>query len=52
MPAHGSFLSDKQVAEVLTYIKSNFNNIPDIVTPADVSAVRKMADKQIHQNED
>ncbi|SEO51371.1 c-type cytochrome [Mucilaginibacter sp. OK283] len=52
MPAHGSFLSDKQVAEVLTYIKSNFNNIPEIVTPADVSAVRKMVDKQIQQHED
>lgn len=41
MPAHGSFLSDAQVAEVLTYIKSNFNNLPEVVTPAQVAAVRK-----------
>ena len=41
MPAHGSFLSDAQVAEVLTYIKSNFNNLPEVVTPAQVAAIRK-----------
>jgi len=48
MPAHGSFLSDQQIADVLTYIKSNFNNLPEVVTPAQVSAVRKMAPKQNH----
>jgi mono/diheme cytochrome c family protein len=42
MPAHGATLSDDQVAEVLTYIKTNFLNIPDMVTPAEVNAVRKM----------
>ncbi|MBE9584857.1 PQQ-dependent sugar dehydrogenase [Mucilaginibacter sp. JRF] len=42
MPAHGSFLSDDQVAEVLNYIKSNFNNTPEIVTAAEVAKVRKM----------
>jgi len=41
MPAHGNFLSDAQVAEVLTYIKSNFNNLPEVVTPAQVAAIRK-----------
>ncbi len=46
MPAHGSFLTDAQIAEVLTYIKSNFNNLPEVVTPAEVSAVRKMVPKQ------
>jgi glucose/arabinose dehydrogenase/mono/diheme cytochrome c family protein len=45
MPGHGTFLSDDQIAEVLTYIKSNFNNIPEIVTPAQVAAVRKMTPK-------
>lgn len=48
MPGHGSFLSDEQVAEVLTYIKSNFNNLPEVVTPAEVSAVRKKTSKQVH----
>lgn len=48
MPAHGSFLTDQQIAEVLTYIKSNFNNLPEVVTPAQVSAVRKMAPRQDH----
>jgi len=45
MPGHGSFLTDDQIAEVLTYIKSNFANIPEIVTPAQVAAVRKMTPK-------
>jgi glucose/arabinose dehydrogenase/mono/diheme cytochrome c family protein len=45
MPAHGSVLSDDQVAEVLTYIKSNFLNTPEIVTAEEVSEVRKMASK-------
>ncbi|WP_158827570.1 c-type cytochrome [Mucilaginibacter lacusdianchii] len=42
MPAHGSFLSDEQIAEVATYVKSNFNNTPDIITASDVARVRKM----------
>jgi glucose/arabinose dehydrogenase/cytochrome c553 len=45
MPGHGSFLSDDQIAEVLTYIKSNFNNLPEVVTPEQVSAVRKRTSK-------
>ena len=49
MPGHGSFLSDEQIAEVLTYIKSNFNNLPEVVTPAEVSAVRKKTPNQIHE---
>ena len=51
MPGHGSFLSDDQVAEVLTYVKSNFNNLPEIVTPAEVSAVRKMTSKQVNDHD-
>lgn len=46
MPAHGSFLSNEQVAEVLTYIKSNFGNTPEAVTPKEVEAVRKSTLKQ------
>jgi mono/diheme cytochrome c family protein len=42
MPPHANVLSDDQIAEVLTYIKSNFRNTPEIVTPAEVSEVRKM----------
>lgn len=48
MPGHGSFLSDTQIAEVLTYIKSNFNNLPEIVTPEEVGAVRKTLPKETH----
>jgi len=51
MPGHGSFLSDDQIAEVLTYVKSNFNNLPEIVTPAEVSAVRKMTSKQVNDHD-
>ncbi|WP_419801206.1 c-type cytochrome [Mucilaginibacter sp.] len=45
MPAHGRFLSNEQVAEVLTYIKSNFGNTPETVTPKEVEAVRKATAK-------
>jgi glucose/arabinose dehydrogenase/mono/diheme cytochrome c family protein len=41
MPGHASVLSDEQVAEVLTYIKSNFGNTPEEVTAAEVARVRK-----------
>jgi mono/diheme cytochrome c family protein len=40
MPPWGAFLDDQQVADVLTYIRSNFGNAADAVTPAEVAAVR------------
>ncbi len=40
MPQH-SFLSNREVAEVLTYIRSNFGNIAPPVTPLEVENVRK-----------
>lgn len=40
MPQH-SFLSDQEVAGVLSYIRSNFGNNASVVTPAEVAAVRK-----------
>lgn len=40
MPPWGSFLDDQQVADVLTYVRSNFGNKGDAVTPAEVAAVR------------
>jgi mono/diheme cytochrome c family protein len=39
MPAH-DFLDDTQIADVLTYIRSNFGNKADAVTAAEVKAVR------------
>jgi len=39
MPQH-SFLSDEQVAEVLTYIRSNFGNDASEVSPEEVAKVR------------
>ena len=41
MPAHGSFLNDDQIAEVLTYIRSNWGNNAGTVTKDEVAAVRK-----------
>jgi glucose/arabinose dehydrogenase/cytochrome c553 len=41
MPAQGSVLSDEQVAEVLTFIKANYGNIPEVVTPQEVAVIRK-----------
>ncbi|MEZ4698744.1 MAG: cytochrome c [Rhodothermales bacterium] len=40
MPPWGSFLDDQQVADVLTYIRSNFGNSAEAVTAAEVAAVR------------
>ncbi len=40
MPPWGSFLDDQQVADVLTYIRSNFGNSAEAVTPDEVAAVR------------
>jgi len=39
MPAH-DFLSDKEVSDVLTFIRSNFNNKADAVTTEEVKKVR------------
>ncbi|WP_211229723.1 c-type cytochrome [Olivibacter sitiensis] len=41
MPAHGSFLTDKQIAEVLTYIRENFDNNASAITLAEVAEVRQ-----------
>lgn len=39
MSAH-SFLTDQQVADVLTYVRNSFTNKASAVTPAEVKAVR------------
>jgi mono/diheme cytochrome c family protein len=39
MPAH-DFLDDTQIADVLTYIRSNFGNKADAVKTEEVKAVR------------
>lgn len=39
MPAH-DFLNDTQIADVLTYIRSNFGNKADAVTADEVKAAR------------
>jgi len=39
MPGH-SFLSDQQIAQVLTYIRNNFGNKSSIITAAEVKTVR------------
>ncbi len=40
MPAH-NFLSDEQVAMVLTYIRQNFGNNAEAINEEEVSALRK-----------
>jgi mono/diheme cytochrome c family protein len=40
MPSH-KFLNDKQMAEVLTYIRQNFGNNSDEIKPVDVYSIRK-----------
>lgn len=39
MPSH-SFLTDQQIADVLTYVRNNFGNKASGITPAEVKAVR------------
>jgi mono/diheme cytochrome c family protein len=39
MPAH-AFLNDTQIADVLTYIRSNFGNKADAITVDEVKALR------------
>lgn len=46
MPAHGSFLTDKEIAETLTYIRGNFGNSADAVSAEEVAAVRKATVKK------
>lgn len=40
MPKH-SFLSDDQLAAVLTYVRSNFGNEAGAITPEEVAAIRR-----------
>jgi len=40
MPAQGAALSDKKIADVLTYVRSSFGNKASAVSPAQVKAIR------------
>jgi len=46
MPAHASFLNDKEVSEVLTYIRQDFGNKSSPITPQEVAEVRKSTTKK------
>jgi mono/diheme cytochrome c family protein len=41
MPPQGAALSDKQIADVLTYVRNNFGNKAAAVTPEQVAAIRE-----------
>jgi mono/diheme cytochrome c family protein len=45
MPAHGT-LSDNQIADVLTFVRSNFGNDASAITPDEVHAVRSTNEKR------
>lgn len=45
MPAHGSFLNDDQVAEVLSYIRKSWGNSSDPVSKEEVAAIRAASKK-------
>jgi glucose/arabinose dehydrogenase/cytochrome c5 len=40
MPSH-AFLSDQQIADVLSYVRNTFGNKADKITPEEVAAIRK-----------
>jgi mono/diheme cytochrome c family protein len=42
MPAHASFLTDKEISEVLTYVRSNFGNKSGPVSEKEVAEIRKL----------
>jgi mono/diheme cytochrome c family protein len=44
MPPH-NHLTDQQIADVLTYVRSNFGNHASAITPAEVAAVRAKVSK-------
>ncbi len=46
MPKH-DFLSDEEVAEVLTYIRQNFENQASAVTAAEVKAIRAKGEEDV-----
>lgn len=41
MPPQGAALSDAQIADVLSYVRSSFGNKAGAVTPAEVAAIRE-----------
>jgi mono/diheme cytochrome c family protein len=42
MPAFGGMMSDQQIADVVTYVRTHFgNNYKDKITPADVKSARQ-----------
>ena len=45
MPAHGSFLNDDQVAEVLSYIRKSWGNNSDAISKEEVAALRNSGKK-------
>jgi glucose/arabinose dehydrogenase/mono/diheme cytochrome c family protein len=45
MPAHGSFLNDDQVAEVLSYVRKSWGNNSDAISSEEVAAVRRSGKK-------
>jgi len=46
MPAFGAVLSDRQVADVITYVRAAWNNGAPAVTPQQVATVRKSTQSQ------
>jgi len=46
MPAHGTFMSNEQIAEVLTYVRKNFGNNSEAISPAEVDLIRKATAKK------
>lgn len=40
MPTH-QYLTDEQIADVLTYVRSNFGNTESAVTPEEVATIRQ-----------
>jgi mono/diheme cytochrome c family protein len=45
MPAHASFLTDKEISEILTYVRRSFGNKSGPVSEKEVAEVRKMMGK-------
>jgi len=46
MPAHASFLTDKEISQILSYVRRSFGNKSGAITESEVALVRKTSGKK------
>jgi mono/diheme cytochrome c family protein len=46
MPAHASFLTDKEISEILTYVRRSWGNKSGPISEKEVADVRKLMSRK------